>query len=194
MKSDGAPSSNFIQFLAKSDLNVKTMVMIELYATDIILFITMVAPYALYTRAYKAPITFKRILTQKQLILISSFMKFICTLIFAIYGFVGGFTFKYIHLSFVCIAIGQYLNYIVYTQLGSVRAYYGWELGLDNSPMVKGFPFNISHPQYKGCLLTLLGTFFLFTPTKRFVIFTFIWTICYIYMAVMESTKPGRKQ
>ncbi|KAH0792846.1 phospholipid N-methyltransferase [Histomonas meleagridis] len=120
-------------------------------------------------------------------------MKTICMVLYAAYGFQGKFTFKYIYISIVCIAIGQYLNYIVYTRLGKVRAYYGWELGIDNSPPIHGFPFDIGHPQYKGCFLTLLGTYLLFEATKKFTFFTIIWTIMYFYITLIESTSPGRK-
>ena len=58
------------------------------------------------------------------------------------------------------IAIGQWLNFLVYMRLGRAGVYYGYEYGLvaSDRTISEGFPFKqLHHPQYVGCMLTILG-------------------------------------
>jgi len=58
------------------------------------------------------------------------------------------------------IILGQILNSAFYKRLGPERVYYGTELGVTEPKILTGFPLDIGHSQYKGCILTLLGLFF----------------------------------
>ena len=62
-------------------------------------------------------------------------------------------------LNILLILIGQTLNFLVYYRLGSKGVYYGNRLGYPIK-WVTLFPFNVlRHPQYIGCVLTLIGLY-----------------------------------
>ncbi|EAY12251.1 hypothetical protein TVAG_028040 [Trichomonas vaginalis G3] len=106
----------------------------------------------------------------------------------------SGIILKRLPFTLPFIAIGQLFNYLVYTRLGKVRAYYGWELGLYSGDVLKGFPFDyISDSQYKGLILCVLGIFFSVNYDKTLAILTGYWVLLYVYMIFMENTKPGRE-
>ena len=159
---------------------------------DFLLILTIIGPYLMYTYAYKLPKHFKKFWTQDQLVNYSVSVKSLCFFLYFILCISSGFNFSSIPFSIFLISIGQYLNYLVYQKLGKVRAYYGWELGLDKSSPLKGFPFTLGHAQYKGCLLSLLGFYLTFNPTLKLTIMTSIWAFMYFYMIILESTEPGK--
>lgn len=66
-------------------------------------------------------------------------------------------------LAVLFITMGQYLNVYMYYKLGKDNIYYGREYGVTGPPKeyFTGFPFNLKHPQYIGCILTGVGVFFL---------------------------------
>lgn len=162
--------------------------------SNIALPLSIVTPYLFYSLAYKKPNVFKKILTQDQLVLFSSIIKGICLIFYAFEGFRSGINVLSFPLAFPLIIVGQIFNTKIYSIFGKVRAYYGWELGLDNSPMSTGFPINLGHAQYKGCYLCLLGTYFCFYPSFRLTAFTALWGIMYFYITLIESTECGRKE
>ena len=66
-------------------------------------------------------------------------------------------------IAVVLLLVGQALNYYMYYKLGKENIYYGKEYkvhGISNEYFT-GFPFNMSHPQYIGCILSIIGIFFL---------------------------------
>lgn len=162
--------------------------------SNIFLPLAIVTPYLFYSLAYKKPDTFKKILTQDQLVLYSSIIKAICMLFYGFECLRSGLCIDSIILGIPLILVGQLLNYLIYNKFGQVRAYYGWELSLDNSPPMTGFPLNLGHAQYKGCFFSLLGTYFCFIPNFRLTLFTTLWGIMYFYITLIESTQCGRKE
>ena len=122
----------------------------------------MVTPYLAYTWAFKAPSHFKKHCSQDTLVLLSSFVHGLTFILYFIIALVGGFNASGVPFGIPLIAAGQLLNYLVYNRLGQVRAYYGWELDLDNNPPQKGFPFTLGDSQYKGCMLTVIGFYYYF--------------------------------
>lgn len=162
--------------------------------SNVILTLTIVTPYLFYSLAYKNPDLFKKILTQDQLVLYSSIIKAICMLFYGFECINSGLNLDCLILGIPLIIVGQFLNYLIYNKLGQVRAYYGWELSLDNSPPMSGFPLNLGHAQYKGCFLSLLGTYFCFIPNFRLTAFTTIWGFMYFYITLIESSQCGRKE
>jgi len=156
------------------------------------LFLSIVLPYMMYTWAYKFPRHFKNHWTQDQLVQRSASVKSVCFALYLILCLKSGFNLSAIPIAIPCIAAGQLLNYLVFQKLGKVRAYYGWELGLDRGAEQKGFPFNLGHAQYKGCLLSLLGTFFLFQTNVELTVVTGIWAFMYFYMIILESSPCGK--
>ena len=78
-------------------------------------------------------------------------------------------------LNILFILIGQILNFMVYYRLGSKGVYYGNRLGYPIK-WVTLFPFNVlRHPQYIGCVLTLIGLYPLLD-------FTYIIYACSLYL------------
>lgn len=67
-----------------------------------------------------------------------------------------------ITIGVLVLSIGQVLNMAVYRAIGSDGVYYGSEYGVTSDKKLSGFPFNIPHPMYTGCLLTTIGMFFIF--------------------------------
>ena len=138
-------------------------------------------PYGIYTWAYKWPKHFLQHATQDQLIWVSSILHFISFVTYAFMCLSSGIILKRLPFTLPFIAIGQLFNYLVYTRLGKVRAYYGWELGLYSGDVLKGFPFDyISDSQYKGLILCVLGIFFSVNYDKTLAILTGYW-VCLLY-------------
>jgi hypothetical protein len=60
-------------------------------------------------------------------------------------------------VSFLLLASGQALNIGVYYRLGNEGVYYGSIFG-KRLPRVNAWPYTwLSHPQYTGCILSILG-------------------------------------
>lgn len=160
---------------------------------NVVLGISMVVPYLCYSVAYLKPAFFKRISSQNALVSSSSVLKAICMACYAYIAIKSGINYNGLIIGFPCILVGQYLNFVVYNKLGKVRAYYGYELGLFNGSMLSGFPWNIGHAQYKGLMLSVIGTWFCFNQTLRFTAFTMLWVFMYFYIIVVETLPSGRK-
>lgn len=97
----------------------------------------------------------------------------------------------------LCLA-GQVLNTSVYNTLGVTGVYYGRELGYPPPPWVNGFPFIIPHPQYVGCIMTVLGLGGLFGfsqtgPRTHILYLTTYVTWLYTY-AMMSERVPKLKK
>ena len=159
---------------------------------DCVFLVTMITPYMLYTWAFKAPENFKKHLTQDQLVYISSIIHGITFITYFWICISAGWCIYGLILGLPLIACGQYLNYLVYNKLGQVRAYYGWELDLDNNPPQEGFPFTLGDAQYKGCMLTVLGFYFCFESTFELTVVSGAWVLMYFYMILMENSKCGK--
>lgn len=161
-------------------------------ALDIVLAFSMVVPYLCYSVAYFKPFFFQRHATQDGLVMFSSVLKAICMTCYGFLALRGGINTKGLIIGIPFIIIGQYLNMVVYKKLGKVRAYYGWELRLFTGPMLCGFPWDIGHAQYKGLMLSVIGTWFCFNPTVKFTAFTMLWVFMYFYIIVVETLPSGR--
>jgi methylene-fatty-acyl-phospholipid synthase len=86
---------------------------------------------------------------------------------------------------------GQGLNLAIYRAIGKRGVYYGYRLG-EEVPWVTGFPFSVmSHPQYSGVCLSVLGTnAFMATPTHLaagWLNLTAIQILLYVYMGLVED-------
>lgn len=93
------------------------------------------------------------------------------------------------------IAVGQYLNLMVYHKIGVDNVYYGLEYQVNNNKNVylSEFPFNLHHPQYIGCIITLVGLFFLIGFNKNgsirkglFILMIFV-SATYVFSIITES-------
>ena len=67
---------------------------------------------------------------------------------------------RFSSIGLILIAIGQYINLLVYKKLGADFVYYGREYGM-KSDYITEFPFTMRHPQYIGTILTTLGVLFI---------------------------------
>ena len=98
-------------------------------------------------------------------------------------------------LAISLISIGQFLNFMVYNKLGTNNVYYGIEYGVNDKKQeyLTEFPFNLGHPQYIGCIITLLGLFFLTGFNKngtiriRVIALTLFVSLTYIMSMIVES-------
>lgn len=154
---------------------------------------TVIIPYGIYTWAYKWPKHFLKHMTQDQMIWLSSILHSISFITYGMLCYNSGLVPGRLIFTIPLIAVGQMFNYLVYTRLGKVRAYYGWELELYSGPIVTGFPFDvIADSQYKGCIMCVLGTCLSFNYNPLLAILTGYWIALYVYMIFMENTAPGR--
>ena len=160
---------------------------------ELLFVVTLVTPYFCYSVAYLAPTTFKKVLTQRQLVVFSSVLKAVCMCLYIYFGFEAGVNYAGLPLGLVLFAAGQYLNLLVYRLLGELRAYYGWELGLFSGPMLTGFPWTIGHAQYKGLMISVIGSWCCFNPAPKFTAMNMLWVAMYFYIITVESIPPGRK-
>lgn len=95
-------------------------------------------------------------------------------------------------ISLVMIGIGQTLNFAVYKALGKTGVYYGYKFGI-HVPWCNGFPFNIIfHPQYVGCIFSVIGLLFLLQREDDQQNFwvnccAWFWSACYVVSACIEE-------
>ena len=167
--------------------------MVKLYTIlfDILLYGSIVIPYIVYAYAYKNPISFTNVFTLDQFADMSIYAKIISILLMLILGFKSGINKPGIYFGLPFILIGQYLNSLVYHKLGKVRTYYGYEFGVVDLEIFKGFPFNMGHPQYKGSILSVVGGYLCLNPTNKITIASMLWIISYFFIIAIESTNPG---
>eukprot|EP01065_Artemidia_motanka_P028031 TRINITY_DN33246_c0_g1_i1.p1 TRINITY_DN33246_c0_g1~~TRINITY_DN33246_c0_g1_i1.p1 ORF type:complete len:481 (+),score=135.60 TRINITY_DN33246_c0_g1_i1:51-1445(+) len=90
------------------------------------------------------------------------------------------------------VLVGQLLNIAIYRAIGKAGVYYGYKLGA-SVPWCTGFPFNVftMHPQYAGCVMTILGGGLLMATPKHVEEGWFglgvAATLYYCYMMVVED-------
>lgn len=88
-------------------------------------------------------------------------------------------------LGILLLLFGQYLNYLSYKSLGINGIYYGKEYGKINKVNFNKFPYShFSDPQYIGCIMTLMGLFFMFIIRKNYKIDEY-GTILIAYMILL---------
>jgi len=85
------------------------------------------------------------------------------------------------------IAVGQWLNGLVFRRLGPRAVFFGSELG-DEGRLVTGFPFSlIPHPQYAGAVLSVWGFFLVMRyPNPDWIVLPLIETALYVLGARLE--------
>lgn len=86
---------------------------------------------------------------------------------------------------------GQGLNIAIYRAIGKSGVYYGYRLG-EEVPWVTGFPFSVmSHPQYSGVCLSVIGiNAFVATSTHLaagWFNLTAVQILLYVYMGLVED-------
>ena len=91
-------------------------------------------------------------------------------------------------IGLAIIAAGQWLNALVFRQLGARAVFFGSELG-DEGRHITGFPFSlIPHPQYAGAVLTVWGFFLVMRyPNPDWMVLPLIETALYIVGARLEA-------
>ncbi|KAI3433647.1 hypothetical protein D9Q98_003456 [Chlorella vulgaris] len=86
-------------------------------------------------------------------------------------------------------AFGQWLNVSIFKAIGHAGVYYGFKLG-HTIPWYSGFPFNfVSHPQYVGSVLSVVGAAVLVwgqAPEGLGLLVTY-WTLLYAATAFQED-------
>jgi hypothetical protein len=151
----------------------------------------IVAPYMLYTCAYKFPSVLSRFLTQKQLIEVSQWMKLLCIACAVPSMYRTGINGVGMCIGLPLAIIGQYLTELVYSLLGDAGVYYGIELGTVKPRDISVFPFGVSDPMYRGAILTVIGLLMIFNTTRETVVLAMAWIIIYFYEICIENTKGG---
>ena len=91
------------------------------------------------------------------------------------------------YIDILLLILGQALNFGVYHSLGRDGVYYGERFG-EKIPWVTGFPYNLGfpHPQYLGCILSILGCLNLFQLTNN-TWFVFVLLVIYVLTMFMEA-------
>jgi hypothetical protein len=96
---------------------------------------------------------------------------------------------QYAFLGLSLLVFGQHLNAAVYWALGQDGVYYGNRFG-KSIPWVYSYPYSVwagMHPQYLGCLASLLGSYVLGVPQEILG----WWAANYVYLMWLESRDPG---
>jgi methylene-fatty-acyl-phospholipid synthase len=87
------------------------------------------------------------------------------------------------------VGAGQTLNVSIYQAIGEDGVYYGNKLG-HKVPWHRGWPFNVvSHPQYVGSILSILGAVILFwnqSPAGTAILAAY-WCALYGLTALVEE-------
>jgi hypothetical protein len=166
--------------------------MIAFMAASQILSVALtLLPYVIYTWAYKFPSHFLRFVTQRQLIAISQWLKIACVACALPTMYRTGINPPGLCVGLPMAIVGQYLSELVYSLLGDAGVYYGIELAVVKPRKITGFPFQISDPQYRGSLLTVLAFLLCFNATREGTVLITTWMIAYFYQICMENTRPG---
>jgi hypothetical protein len=96
-------------------------------------------------------------------------------------------------MSIPCVLLGIFLLGYSTWQLGIVRTFFGVELGVaDDVQPIRTFPFSLSHAQYKGAVILLLGIWFAFHHTIPLTVNTGVWIIAFLLQMIVESQPAGR--
>ena len=89
-------------------------------------------------------------------------------------------------MSVMVMLVGQFLNSHIYNKIGLAGVYYGTRLG-ENIPWVHDIIFDtIKHPQYIGCIMTLVGVSALVNSYNCYVVCG-SYILGYLYMAYLED-------
>jgi len=156
--------------------------------TTVISVITTIVPYWFYTWVYKYPKSFSRFMTQKQFIHFAQINKLVGIFSMAPPTFHAGVSGAGLCIGLPFVFIGQYLNELVYNILGDPGVYYGLELRKVKPANLKGFPWTIRDPQYKGSIMTVIGWFFSTNPSARVIIIFSCWMFSYFFQVIVENT------
>ena len=84
--------------------------------------------------------------------------------------------------------VGQYLNYSVYSALGTNGVYYGVRFGI-TIPWCTEFPYNVTwlkHPQYIGAILSIIAAIPILQVPLTWGLYA---VACYMYMMIVESNE-----
>ena len=84
--------------------------------------------------------------------------------------------------------VGQYLNYSVYSALGTNGVYYGVRFGI-TIPWCTEFPYNVTwlkHPQYIGSILSIIAAIPILQVPLTWGLYA---VACYMYMMIVESNE-----
>ena len=93
---------------------------------------------------------------------------------------------KLFSYGILLIIIGQFLNIYVYNKLGINGVYYGSKLG-EKIIWIDDYIFNyIKHPQYIGCIMTVLGISLLINDYNCYLVCS-SYIIGYLYMMTIEE-------
>jgi hypothetical protein len=148
-------------------------------------------PPLLYTWVYKFPAHFSRFFTQRNFIDMAQWLKIAIVVCSAPTMYYTGINGVGLCIGLPMAIVGQYLSELVYSLLGDAGVYYGIELAVVKPRNITGFPFQISDPQYRGVLLTILGILMCFNTTLEGVILLTAWTVAYFYQICLEHTRSG---
>ena len=152
---------------------------------------TIIAPYVFYAWVYMFPKQFLRV--GKPVLFkivgygfkpLQFFFAFLCTK-------TTGVSWNSLCFGLILIFLGQLLNMSFNSRLGQSRVYYGVELGVEEFKLYTGFPFDIGHSQYKGCILCILGFLLAFKPSKLLIQGSIVWIVCYLLLSIVESYPYG---
>lgn len=160
---------------------------------EAVLYPSIFLPYIMYAWAYKWPHSYLKVFSQKAFEVIGIAFKWVSNIIEAYFCLTRGF-----HTLGACIGIplfvvGQILNAAVYKRLGKVRTYYGYEFGLVPMQILRGFPFQFYHAQYKGSMLSGFSLFLTFKESRPLIISTMLWLVCYMFIINVENGPCGKR-
>ena len=161
------------------------------FVFDAILYTSVVFPYVMYAYAYKNPAIFTKYLDSDGFAFVSIIFKVVSVSFLLIAGLKSGINNPGVFIGIPLLAVGQYLNSKSYEILGKKGIYYGYEFGELKFERFEGFPFTLTHPQYKGSLLTVIGCLFICNVSKRTTIACMLWAVAYLVIIAVEATEPG---
>jgi hypothetical protein len=152
---------------------------------------SIVLPYLLYSMAYRFPRHYVKLLPPQSLEVIGVIFKIISNSLQAWVCIRAGVNWVGAAIGFPLLAVGQWLNSLVYKKLGRTRVYYGYEFGLVPSDIQTCFPFSVHHAQYKGCVLSALGCLLAYNESLELTLATIGWVISFFFILAIEDGPPG---
>jgi hypothetical protein len=155
------------------------------------MYVSIVCPYILYAVAYRHPGWFLRIMSPSHFETLALAFKVVSNCLQAYVCLRCGFNLTGSAIGLPLIALGQYLNYLVYRRLGKVRVYYGYEFGVVKGDILGGFPFSVYHAQYKGCIMSVVGLMLACNECRELTIATMLWIVSYLGITWVESGPSG---
>jgi hypothetical protein len=137
--------------------------------------------------AFAYPEVLKAYLTQPELVRYWVTLNLIIAGLYLAACFRSQFNRAALWMTLPCIVLGAFLVGYSYAKLGTLRTFFGRELGLVGGDLVAEFPFTLGHPQYQGAIILILGIWFAFKHNLELTVITGLWVVSVMVQLMVEA-------